>query len=107
MAVGESIEFTMVCATTGVPMRRSAPCRDGLRCAAMSEPTFSHDDSIEIAAPPEAVYDYLADFTHADVVLLARSGSDAAVVAQAQPNPVPSLYAQPISAASFCSPSND
>lgn len=29
----------------------------------MSEPTFSHDDSIEIAAPPEAVYALVSDMT--------------------------------------------
>ena len=39
----------------------------------------------------------LADLTHADVVLFARApGNRLAVVAQAQPVPVPSLYGQPI-----------
>src|SRR5919202_6772488 len=38
----------------------------------------------------------LADLTHADVVLFARAGSEAVVVAEAQPVPVPSLYQQPL-----------
>ena len=40
--------------------------------------------------------DLLADLTHADVVLFARAAGDRlAIVAQAEPEPVPSLYAQP------------
>jgi two-component sensor histidine kinase len=39
----------------------------------------------------------LADLTHADVVLFAPAGTEVAVVGQAQPSPVPSLYAHPIS----------
>jgi two-component sensor histidine kinase len=38
----------------------------------------------------------LADLTHADAVLFARSGDQVVVVAQAQPVPVPSPYALPL-----------
>jgi len=38
----------------------------------------------------------LADLTHADAVLFARSGDQVMVVAQAQPVPVPSPYALPL-----------
>jgi two-component system, sensor histidine kinase PdtaS len=38
----------------------------------------------------------LADLTHADAVLFARSGDQVIVVAQAQPVPVPSPYALPV-----------
>jgi two-component sensor histidine kinase len=38
----------------------------------------------------------LADLTHADAVLFARSGEQVVVVAQAQPVPVPSPYALPL-----------
>jgi len=41
----------------------------------------------------------LADLTHADVALFARSQGCAAVVAQAQPVPVPSLHSHPLTAA--------
>jgi two-component system, sensor histidine kinase PdtaS len=37
----------------------------------------------------------LADLTHADVALFTRSGPDAAMIALAQPVPVPSLHNQP------------
>jgi two-component sensor histidine kinase len=39
----------------------------------------------------------LADLTHADAVLFARAGDQVLVVAQAQPVPVPSPYALPLS----------
>src|SRR5436190_18452555 len=39
----------------------------------------------------------LADLTHADAVLFARAGDQVAVMAQAQPVPVPSPYALPLS----------
>src|ERR1041385_5960963 len=38
----------------------------------------------------------LADLTHADAVLFARTDDQAIVVAQAQPVPVPSPYALPV-----------
>ena len=38
----------------------------------------------------------LADLTHADAVLFARSGDHVVVIAQAQPVPVPSPYTQPL-----------
>src|SRR5882762_971476 len=38
----------------------------------------------------------IADLTHADAVLFARSGDQVVVVAQAQPVPVPSPYALPL-----------
>jgi two-component sensor histidine kinase len=38
----------------------------------------------------------LADLTHADAVLFGRSGDQVTVLAQAQPVPVPSPYAQPL-----------
>ena len=36
----------------------------------------------------------LADLSHADLLLLCRDGSEAVVVAEARPEPVPSLYAE-------------
>lgn len=43
----------------------------------------------------------LADLTHADVALFARAEDRACLVAQAQPVPVPSLYAHPLQRGAF------
>src|SRR5437762_2525625 len=37
----------------------------------------------------------LADLSHADLLLLCQDGSEAMVVAEARPEPVPSLYGEP------------
>jgi two-component sensor histidine kinase len=52
----------------------------------------------EIMARVAAHLPLLADLTRADVALFARAGSDAMLVAQAQPMPVPSLRSRPLAA---------
>ena len=55
-------------------------------CTDLQPEDYDHLERILKALP------LLADITHADLLVCARAGQDAAVVSHAAPNPVPSLY---------------
>jgi two-component system, sensor histidine kinase PdtaS len=79
--------------------RRSPPAE------AAPEPFGRYDACVDLAEDDRQLLERIAghlglltDLTHADAVLFARAGERMAVVAQAQPVPVPSPHAQPLAA---------
>src|SRR5436190_14973383 len=65
--------------------------------AALAAPTPRlSDEDHAVLAQVASHLPLLADLTHADAVLFARADDQVMVVAQAQPVPVPSPYAQPV-----------